>query len=138
MWSRQIPPGQMLEAREEQECGGDPPLLWHKELDQILQHLRHLTNWAMRTLSRGKSNCSFNYFKVTPFYARYLFHRTLVKFVVLEQNVFMFHFYIIFRARFRLRIFFQETVKLSVAHSSQLFNLIFRPNIKIQGSNLKV
>ena len=50
----------------------------------------------------------------------------------------MFHFNIIFRARFRLDIFFQKTVELSVSHSFHLFNLILRYNIKVQGSNLKM
>ena len=50
----------------------------------------------------------------------------------------MFHFNIIFRARFRLDIFFQKTVELSVSHSFHLFNLILRYNIKVQGSNLKI
>lgn len=50
----------------------------------------------------------------------------------------MFHFNTVFRARFRLDIFFQKTVELSVAHTFYLFNLILRYNVKEQGSNLKI
>ena len=50
----------------------------------------------------------------------------------------MFYFNIVFRARFRLYIFFQKTVELSVAHSFHHFNLVLRYNIKIQGSDLKI
>ena len=50
----------------------------------------------------------------------------------------MFHFNIIFRARFRLDIFFQKAVELSVAHTFYLFNLILGYNVKKQGPNLKI